>query len=230
MASILSTIFGSSSWARTSDPMINSHMLCQLSYRGIFSFFIYMKDNVSVIFHIYSSFRQLSTLPGGRPPSTIDVKELNFRVRHGNGWILLAIVTGFSFLLKVCTLKTKQYINAFLRVFLSLFLFSSLLTISLDVAIHLTYSFSSKNMRFYSYRCVYVFLIVLLLNFLSESLFHRKTKTYTSAYFSLKNTLWSSPRTISTTQLHTLLHFHLWPINQVVFLDPYRTTPWEILS
>ena len=42
--------------------------------------------------------------------------------------------------------------------------------------------------------------------------------------------LWSSPRTISTTQLHTLLHFHLWPINQVVFLDPYRTTPWEILS
>ena len=179
---------GSSSWARTSDPMINSHMLCQLSYRGIFSFFIYMKDNVSVIFHIYSSFRQLSTLPGSRPPSTIDVKELNFRVRHGNGWILLAIVTGFSFLLKVCTLKTKQYINAFLRVFLSLFLFSSLLTISLDVAIHLTYSFSSKNM------------------------------------------LWSSPRTISTTQLHTLLHFHLWPINQVVFLDPYRTTPWEILS
>ena len=168
--------------------MINSHMLCQLSYRGIFSFFIYMKDNVSVIFHIYSSFRQLSTLPGSRPPSTIDVKELNFRVRHGNGWILLAIVTGFSFLLKVCTLKTKQYINAFLRVFLSLFLFSSLLTISLDVAIHLTYSFSSKNM------------------------------------------LWSSPRTISTTQLHTLLHFHLWPINQVVFLDPYRTTPWEILS
>ena len=150
--------------------------------------FVYKRKITSVIFHSYLLFRQLSTLPGSRPPSTIDVKELNFRVRHGNGWILLAIVTGFSFLLKVCTLKTKQYINAFLRVFLSLFLFSSLLTISLDVAIHLTYSFSSKNM------------------------------------------LWSSPRTISTTQLHTLLHFHLWPINQVVFLDPYRTTPWEILS
>ena len=26
---------GSSSWARTSDIMINSHALCQLSYRGI---------------------------------------------------------------------------------------------------------------------------------------------------------------------------------------------------
>ena len=107
MSSKLFAFFGASSWARTSDPMINSHMLCQLSYRGIFSFFIYMKDNVSVIFHIYSSFRQLSTLPGSRPPSTIDVKELNFRVRYGNGWILLAIITGFS-LLKAYTLKTKQ--------------------------------------------------------------------------------------------------------------------------
>ena len=27
--------YGSSSWARTSDIMINSHALCQLSYRGI---------------------------------------------------------------------------------------------------------------------------------------------------------------------------------------------------
>ena len=34
-------------------------------------------------------------------------------------------------------------------------------------------------------------------------------------------TLWSSPRTISTGQLHTLLHFHLRPIYQVVFLGPY---------
>ena len=55
-----------------------------------------------------SSFRQLSTLPGSHPPSTIDVKELNFCVRHGNRWFLLAIVTGFSLSLKVCTLKTKQ--------------------------------------------------------------------------------------------------------------------------
>ena len=45
-----------------------------------------------------SSFRQLSTFPGSRPPSIIDVKELNFRVRDGNGWFLLAIVTGFPFL------------------------------------------------------------------------------------------------------------------------------------
>ena len=31
----------------------------------------------------------------------------------------------------------------------------------------------------------------------------------------------SSPRAISTGQLHTLPHFHLRPINQVVFLGPY---------
>ena len=31
----------------------------------------------------------------------------------------------------------------------------------------------------------------------------------------------SSPRTISTDQLHTLLRFHLRPINQIVFLGPY---------
>ena len=33
----------------------------------------------------------------------------------------------------------------------------------------------------------------------------------------------SSPRAISTGQLHTLLHFHLRPIYQVVFLGPYST-------
>ena len=31
----------------------------------------------------------------------------------------------------------------------------------------------------------------------------------------------SSPRAISTDQLHTLLRFHLLPINQIVFLGPY---------
>ena len=31
----------------------------------------------------------------------------------------------------------------------------------------------------------------------------------------------SSPRAISTGQLHTLLRFHLRPINQIVFLGPY---------
>ena len=35
--------------------------------------------------------------------------------------------------------------------------------------------------------------------------------------------LWSSPRTISTGQLHTLLHFHLRPIYDIVSVVPYSS-------
>ncbi len=38
--------------------------------------------------------RQRPTFTGGRPPIIIGAQELNFRVRHGNGWDLLAVVTG----------------------------------------------------------------------------------------------------------------------------------------
>ena len=31
----------------------------------------------------------------------------------------------------------------------------------------------------------------------------------------------SSPRPISTSQLHGLLHFHIWPIYLVVYKGPY---------
>ena len=34
--------------------------------------------------------------------------------------------------------------------------------------------------------------------------------------------LWSSPRPVSTGQLHTLLHFHFRPIDQVVYLGSYH--------
>ena len=40
--------------------------------------------------------------------------------------------------------------------------------------------------------------------------------------FCFAKMLRSSPRAISTGQLHTLLHFHLRPINLVVFQDPYQ--------
>ena len=40
----------------------------------------------------------------------------------------------------------------------------------------------------------------------------------------------SSPRPISITQLHTLLHFHLRPIKLIVFKCPYRIAPMDILS
>ena len=37
--------------------------------------------------------RRRSTFTGGEPPAIINAEELNFRVRHGNGWILFAVVT-----------------------------------------------------------------------------------------------------------------------------------------
>ena len=45
-------------------------------------------------FHFKS--RQLPTLPHSRPCSTIGARELNFRVRDGNGWVLSAITTEIS--------------------------------------------------------------------------------------------------------------------------------------
>ena len=41
---------------------------------------------------------------------------------------------------------------------------------------------------------------------------------------------WLSPRSISTAQLHASLHFHLRPINDVVFIGPYLLAQWDILS
>ena len=38
-----------------------------------------------------------------------------------------------------------------------------------------------------------------------------------------------SPRAISTSQLHALPHFHLWPINQVIYLGPYPVNPVRVL-
>ena len=40
----------------------------------------------------------------GKPPTTIGAKELNFRVRYGNGCDLFAIIT--SLLREVCSFKT----------------------------------------------------------------------------------------------------------------------------
>ena len=53
-----------------------------------------MKKSIS--YEMLFRFRRRSTFPGSCPPSIIDVKELNFRVRDGNGCDLLAIATGSS--------------------------------------------------------------------------------------------------------------------------------------
>ena len=44
------------------------------------------------------------------------------------------------------------------------------------------------------------------------------TLCYLNSFLSF---FWSSPRPISTSQLNTLLHLHLWPINLVVFKGSY---------
>ncbi len=40
----------------------------------------------------------------------------------------------------------------------------------------------------------------------------------------------SSYRLISTSQLHALLHFHIWPINPVVYWEPLGASSMETSS
>ena len=58
-------------------------------------------------------FRQRLTFPGGRPPSIISAKELNYCVRDGNRCDLLAIATecmsnAFRRLDSFCVFQTDQ--------------------------------------------------------------------------------------------------------------------------
>ena len=56
------------------------------------------------------------------------------------------------------------------------------------------------------------------------------TQKYIDKYFFSGKPSWLSPRFISTGQLHVSLHLHLQPIYQVVFLESYYLTIWDILS
>ena len=84
-----------------------------------------------------NSFRQRSTFPGSLPPSIIDAKELNFRVRHGYGWFLFAIITGSS---SDASFAPSKLNNSFLRNISLLTLFSSrfLLGQALDLLVQLS--------------------------------------------------------------------------------------------
>ncbi len=53
--------------------------------------------------------RQRSTLPPGRPGSTIDAEGLNCRVRNGNGCFPLAIATGNLWRLSQKRRKSKSF-------------------------------------------------------------------------------------------------------------------------
>ena len=51
----------------------------------------------------------------------------------------------------------------------------------------------------------------------------QRTKFVLRLRLALIKCFWSSPRPISIGQLHALLHFHLRPINDVVYIEPYLT-------
>ncbi len=46
------SLSGSTTWTRTRDPMINSHLLYQLSYRGMRRMLLIKKDKSSLLRHL----------------------------------------------------------------------------------------------------------------------------------------------------------------------------------
>ena len=62
--------------------------------------------------------QRLPILPGRLQPSTFGVYELNYCVRDGNRWILIAIATES---VRVCTLKTTQKYIYLLHILLNVF-------------------------------------------------------------------------------------------------------------
>ena len=97
---------GAGERSRTLDLLITSQLLYQLSYTGN----VYLKKwwrmtgsnrrppackagalPAELILHIVRLATSYSHR--GKPPTTIGAKELNFRVRHGNGCDLFAIIT-----------------------------------------------------------------------------------------------------------------------------------------
>ena len=53
-----------------------------------------MDNGRSIFTSSVNLFRQRSIFPGSCPPSIFDAKELNYCVRNGNRWDLLAMTTG----------------------------------------------------------------------------------------------------------------------------------------
>ena len=94
--------FGSSSWARTNDPAVNSRMLCQLSYWGIYT------DNPNKIRIICSGNYLLSRAVSRQVSSTL--RSLTSVFGMGTGGSSLLSSPDFSFFWGY-TLKTKQCIS-----------------------------------------------------------------------------------------------------------------------
>ena len=142
-------MFGSRNWARTSDPLINSQMLCQLSYGRILK--------------IKSGSVLLSREVALQVPSTqLSLTSVFGMVTGGSS---MPLPPDYSF----WVLAPSKLNNA-------------------------PYLFSNPSFN------------------------------------QLPADSWTSPRAISTIQLHTLLHFHLWPIYPVFSRCPYSFRLGNLIS
>ena len=151
----------------------------------------------------------LPIFPGCRQPSIVGRNELNYRVRNGNGWTLILISTNS---MSSSTARKQTILYCPSRLLSRHFLSGDPYRIRTDV----------NGVRG---RCLNHLTNGPLVGFLLSqlSLYLQNRTMQLPKFFSRLCLLLrrSSPRTISTDQLHTLLRFHLRPINQIVFLGPY---------
>ena len=139
----------------------------------------------------------LPIFPGRRQPSIVGASELNFCVRNGNRWTLTAIDTNFR--------RSKLGFTSFPPQ-----AYASVENYVRLVAPPLTIESTSLG-----FDCVW-FCKVHVCTFRTEQRILSKLSLHSSSR--------SSPRVISTSQLNALLRLHLWPINGIVYTDPYSFT------
>ena len=99
------TVMRSTDWA-IEEYSVGSFNICLF-------FYIYSLKTINAA-AIYgganrSLFRQRPTFPGGHPPSIISAKELNFRVRNGNGWSSSLLSPDLSLSTQQCK-KSLRYL------------------------------------------------------------------------------------------------------------------------
>ena len=129
--------------------------------------------------------------------SIFGASELNFRVRDGNGWTLTAINTNYFFLKEKVSKKNFKP--------------RALVRLNQACQVSAVYSFAT---------------FLVSRNRFEDASTPSKPNKVTAGMLRKRlhvfsNHSRSSPRLISTGQLHTLLHFHLRPIYVIVYDVPY---------
>src|SRR5690606_38620762 len=145
----------------------------------------------------------------GKPPTTIGAKELNFRVRYGNGCDLFAIITSLAHGCAGVYVTTGR--GAFSRRSLIGFQYTALSFVNfprsfshvLDYAPSITQSFPRLACVLKPLKRIFI------LSKLDKQ------------FIELSNKMWLRSRPISIRQLHTSPHFHLKHIYLIVFQGSY---------